>query len=44
METYTLDEIRKLAGSKDIYVTKAGYLYKKVNGRKEYIKVKEGKR
>jgi hypothetical protein len=37
---YTIDEVRKIAGTKDIYKTKTGYIYKIVKGKKEYIKIK----
>jgi len=39
MKLYTISEVRKLAGTKDIFRTKAGYIYKIVNGKKEYIKI-----
>ena len=37
---YTIDEVRKMAGTKDIYKTKAGYIYKIIKGKKQYIKIK----
>ena len=42
MKTYTISEIRKLAGTKDVYKTKRGFVYKLVNGKKEYVR-KEAK-
>lgn len=38
---YTIDEIRRIAGTKDIYKTKAGYIYIIKNNKKHYIKNKE---
>ena len=39
MKLYTIEEVRKLAGTKDIYKTKAGYIYKIKEGKKVYIKL-----
>lgn len=41
MKLYTLKEIRKIAGTSDIYRTKAGYIYVLKNGKKEYVKINQ---
>lgn len=43
MKLYTIDEIRKITGTKDIYKTKTGYIYIIKNGKKEYVKIKGDK-
>jgi len=42
MKVYTIKEVRELAGTKDIYITKSGYVYKIVKGKKVYILNKKG--
>jgi hypothetical protein len=37
MKLYTITEVRQLAGTKDIFRTKRGYIYKLVNSKKVYI-------
>jgi len=37
---YTIEEIRKMAGTNDLYITKRGYIYKIVDGKKIYVRNK----
>ena len=41
MKLYMIEDVRKIAGTKDIYRTKAGYVYIFKNGKKEYIKLNQ---
>lgn len=43
-KTYTLDEVRRFAGSNTIYRTKAGYVYTIKNGKKEYVRIPVGQK